>query len=169
MSRKTPFNQVIAVECLTIVYIDKEIEQKLKEVEEKKVRKFLLQVFFPPIHCCRCCFVQTNVRLGTCKWKHFRSWWGGMNVMIIRRKETPTGEIHLHSLFFLLRFVMLTFHHPLMSSHTLSYYTVFASGFLLNSKNMKKLKYNGSVVYVWIYYFAFYLSCGRWFSFTITL
>lgn len=35
MSRKAPFNQVIAVECLTIVYIDKEIEQKLKEVEEK--------------------------------------------------------------------------------------------------------------------------------------
>lgn len=81
--------------------------------------------------------------------------------MIIRRKETPKGEIHLHSLFFLLRIVMLTFHHPSMSSHTLSHYTVFASGFMLNSENMKKLKYNGSVVYVWIYYFAFYLTCGR--------
>lgn len=30
-----PFNQVIAVECLTIVCIDKEIEQVLKEVEGK--------------------------------------------------------------------------------------------------------------------------------------
>lgn len=133
-------------------------------MEEKKVRKFLLQVFFPPIHCFCCCFVQTNVRLGTCKWKHFRSWWGGMNVMIIRRKETPTGKIHLHSLFFLLRFIMLTFHHPLMSSHTLTYSQV-ASCYIAS-----RIWRNWSIMEAW--FMSGFLSLMwylRWFSFTITL
>lgn len=43
-----PFNQVIAVECLTIVCIDKEIEQVLKEVEGKKSGNFCFKYFFHP-------------------------------------------------------------------------------------------------------------------------